>query len=92
VPGPPIKNTVGAPNRSVAQPERLNPIGNKTNEPNASAMRYKLWPSREVVCPVDSKANGRCFKERSTFMVREYSIGKESSSVIVNVMSGSGGK
>src|SRR5687767_3802734 len=40
VPSPPIKNTDGAPNRSVAQPAKAKPIGNKTNEPNAS-MEYK---------------------------------------------------
>ena len=36
---------------------------------HAKAIRYKLSPRREVVCPIHSKAKGRCLSERSTFIM-----------------------
>src|SRR5687767_2384338 len=48
-----------------------------SNTHHASAMRYRLSPSREVVCPNHKSAKGRCVNERRIFIVREYSMTKE---------------
>ena len=42
------------------------PVSSSTH--HASAMRYRLSPRREMVCPTHKRAKGRCVSERRTFI------------------------